>query len=79
MGVGKKPRLVTVEWRDILGTSGWEKPSEVDPPTFWTVGYLIKKNKEVIKIASTKDEKGEWTTITAFPAGCVKKITNIAS
>tara|TARA_R100000687_G_scaffold29712_1_gene24694 strand:+ start:58 stop:297 length:240 start_codon:yes stop_codon:yes gene_type:complete len=79
MGVGKKPRLVTVEWRDILGTSGWEKPSEVDPPTLWTVGYLIKKNKEVIKIASTKDEKGEWTTITAFPAGCVKKITNIAS
>ena len=79
MGVVKKPRLVTIEWRDILGTSGWEKPSEVDPPTFWTAGYLIHKDKDTIKIASTKDEKGEWTTITAFPAGCVKEIKNISS
>jgi hypothetical protein len=70
----RPPKLVTVEWRDILGTSGWEKPSEVDPPTFWTVGYLIMKNKETVKIAATKDEKGEWSTITAFPSGCVKEI-----
>jgi len=70
----KNPKLVVVEWRDILGTSGWEKPSEVDPPTFWTAGYLITKNKNTIKIAATKDEKGEWSTITAFPSGCVTKI-----
>jgi len=75
----KKPKLVTVEWRDILGTSGWEKPSEVTPPTFWTTGFLIQKDREIVKIASTKDEKGEWSTITAFPSGCVKKITSIPS
>jgi hypothetical protein len=38
------------------------------------VGYLIMKNKETVKIAATKDEKGEWSTITAFPSGCVKEI-----
>jgi len=75
----KKPQLVTVEWRDILGTAGWEKPDEVNPPVITTVGYLIHKDKDVIKIAHTKDEKGAWSGITAFPRGCVKSITNISS
>jgi len=75
----KNPRLVTVEWRDILGTSGWEKPEEVNPPVITTIGYLIKKDKYVVKVAHTKDEKGAWSGITAFPRGCVKSITNISS
>ena len=75
----KNPRLVTVEWRDILGTAGWEKPDEVNPPVITTVGYLIQKYKDVVKIAHTKDEKGAWSGITAFPRGCVKSITNISS
>ena len=75
----KNPRLVTVEWRDILGTSGWEKPDEVNPPVIKTVGYLIQKDKDVVKVAHTKDEKGAWSGITAFPRGCVKSITNISS
>ena len=75
----KNPRLVTVEWRDILGTAGWEKPDEVNPPVITTVGYLIHKDKDVVKIAHTKDEKGAWSGITAFPRGCVKSITSISS
>ena len=75
----KNPRLVTVEWRDILGTSGWEKPDEVNPPLITTIGYLIHKDKDVVKVAHTKDEKGAWSGITAFPRGCVKSITNISS
>jgi hypothetical protein len=75
----KKPRLVTVEWRDILGTAGWEKPDEVNPPVITTIGYLIQKDKDVVKIAHTKDEKGAWSGVTAFPRGCVKSITNISS
>ena len=50
----KNPRLVTVEWRDILGTAGWEKPDEVNPPVITTIGYLIQKNKDVVKIATPK-------------------------
>ena len=75
----KNPRLVTVEWRDNLGTSGWEKPEEVNPPVITTIGYLIHKDKDVVKVAHTKDEKGAWSGITAFPRGCVKSITNISS
>ena len=33
----------------------------------------------MVKIAHTKDEKGAWSGITAFPRGCVKSITNISS
>ena len=72
----RHPKLVTVECRDILGTSGWEKPSEVNPPSFWTTGYLIHKCDQIIKVAHTKDEAGEWSGITAFPTGCVKRIKN---
>ena len=75
----KNPRLVTVEWRDILGTSGWEKPEEVNTPVITTIGYLIQTDKDVVKVAHTKDEKGAWSGITAFPRGCVKSITNISS
>jgi hypothetical protein len=67
-------RLVVVEWVDILATCGWEKADEVEPQRLWTVGYLVKKNKKVVKIATTKDEKGEWYAFHAFPTGCVVSI-----
>ena len=75
----KTPKLVIVEWRDIIGTAGWDKPDEVNPPVITTTGYLIHKDKDVVKVANTKDEKGDWSGITAFPRGCVKSITNISS
>tara|TARA_R110002020_G_scaffold70751_1_gene183479 strand:- start:55 stop:288 length:234 start_codon:yes stop_codon:yes gene_type:complete len=72
----KRIPLVTVEWRDILGTAGWEKPEEVNPPVIWTTGYLIEKGESVVKVAHTKDGKGNWSGITAFPTGCIVKIRN---
>ena len=66
--------LVIVEWLDILATCGWEKEDEVEPQRLWTIGYLVKKNKKVVKIATTKDEKGEWYGFHAFPTGCVVSI-----
>ena len=70
-------KLVLVEWMDILATSGWEKEDEVEPQRLWTVGYLVHKDKKVIKIANTKDEKGECFAYHAFPAGCVVSIKEI--
>jgi hypothetical protein len=69
--------LVVVEWRDIIGTSGWEKPSEVNPPTFWTVGYIVKEDDNTVKVAHTVDEKGNWSGVTAFPFGCIKAIKKL--
>ena len=70
----KKPKLVEVEWVDVLATSGWEKLDEVNPPTFYTYGYLVYKDKYTIKVACTKDEANEWYGTHAFPRGCVKKV-----
>lgn len=70
-------RLVVVEWLDILATAGWEKEDEVEPQRFWTVGYLVQKDRKVVKVATTKDEKGEWFGFHAFPSGCVVSIRDI--
>ncbi len=51
----RKPTLCVVTWRDILSCSGWEKESEVECPTIKQVGWLVSKNKDTIKIASTLD------------------------
>ena len=32
-----RPKFVEIEWVDILATSGWEKPEEVDPTRCWMV------------------------------------------
>ena len=70
-------KLVKIRWRDVIATADWTPPNEVDPPVLESWGFLIKKDKDVIKIATTRDEKGEWTAITAFPPGVVLEITTL--
>lgn len=70
-------KLVVVEWLDIFATCGWEKADEAEPQRLWTVGYLVKKDRKVVKIATTKDEKGEWYAFHAFPSGCVVSIKDV--
>ena len=72
-------RLVCVEWLDIYASAGWEKEDEIEPQTFWSIGYLIVKDSKVLKIANTKDEEGNYFGVTAFPIGCVVSITDIPS
>ena len=73
------PKLVEIVWRDILGTSGWEKIEEVNPPTFKTYGFLVHQDKCSIKVAHTLDVKDNvWSGITAFPAGCIEKISPLS-
>jgi len=66
---------VEVEWIDIISTSGWEKSEDTKMPTLWSYGYLINHDDEEVRIATTKDEDGEWYSFTIMPIGCVKKIT----
>jgi len=75
----KNPKLVEVVWRDILGTSGWEKIEEVNPPLFKTYGFLVHKDKRCVKVAHTFDIKDKvWSGITAFPAGCIEKVSPLS-
>ncbi len=75
----KRYKLVELVWRDILGTSGWEKIEEVNPPLFKTYGFLVHKDKGCVKVAHTFDVKDKvWSGITAFPAGCIEKISPLS-
>ncbi len=69
--------LVKVLWRDIIGTAGWEKAEDVEPPIFESIGWLVQKNRHTIKVATTKDEKGHYFAIHAFPRGCVLGIEEL--
>ena len=75
----KNYKLVELVWRDILGTSGWEKVEEVNPPTFKTYGFLVHQDERSVKVEHTFDVKDQvWSGITAFPAGCVEKISPLS-
>ena len=84
----EEKRLCIVEWKDIISCSGWEKASDVDCPTFKTVGWFISGDEETIKIASTLDYEDAFNDskdeakpvpygITAFPKGCVVSVTYV--
>ena len=70
-------KLAKVEWLDILASAGWEKEDEIEPQPFVSVGYLIVKDSKVVKLATTKDEKGDYFGVTAFPIGCVVSVTYV--
>lgn len=74
-------KLVVVEWRDIIQTSGWEPQEEVVCPTIKSVGWLVEHNDpSTIKICNTlapenfEDKGNKEYGITAFPKGCVVKL-----
>jgi len=82
----KEQKLCIITWRDVLSCSGWEKADDVDCPELNTVGWFVSEENDTIKIASTLDPtdsvgeaKGEVLPvpygITAFPKGCVVKVT----
>ena len=69
----KNPKLVEVEWVDIFATCGWEKLDEVVPPSFYTYGYMVYKDKYTIKVACTKDENGDGSQHMHFLGDVLKK------
>ena len=47
-------RLAEVHWLDIVASAGWESIKDVNPAVMETTGYIVYRDKEVIKIANTK-------------------------
>ncbi len=79
----KQKELVIVEWRDIVATAGWEQ--EPTCPTLFTVGWLIREDKDSISIASTKDptdsmesqDQTPYYGFHVFPSGAVVRLLKI--
>ena len=79
----EQKELVIVEWRDIVATAGWEQ--EPTCPTLFTVGWLIREDKDSISIASTKDptdsmesqDQTPYYGFHVFPSGAVVRLLRI--
>ena len=70
-------RVVEVKWKDVIHTSDWTPHTEVECPTFTTIGYLCHQDGNTVKIASTIDEEGEMSGILCMPWACVEDITYV--
>ncbi len=71
----KVPNVVLVEWVDAVAeTEPWpsnEDVKELTPETVWAVGWLIKKDKEQIKLAKMWNENG-WGGVWTIPNGWIR-------
>jgi len=77
-------KLVKVIWQDALGiTSEWECEDALDTNlvNIETVGFIVRKDKEVISIASSfgihPDGEKQITGLFNIPYGCVVKIKEL--
>lgn len=81
-----KPRKVYVLWLDAVHPADvWEYTSDIKPDQgaiAETVGWLVARNKETIKVAVTVCDRGDDSEQVAgmmtIPLGCVKEIRELS-
>jgi len=68
---------VAVKWVDAKIYPGMHKPDEAlsrQADTFESLGYLIEKNDQIIKIAHEVTGEGEYRDVLLIPSGSVISI-----
>ena len=71
---------VEIEWIDAYEMeSGWhdlEDAEKITPPTFFSLGYVVKDTKEFIILSADKGRKGgsDCGRVQVIPKPWVKKI-----
>ena len=77
----KKLKRVEVDWIDAHSWSGWhgeDEAKEILPACTHTVGYLLKQNRQYVRITSGySDAEGMYDGIHVIPKGWVTKITEL--
>ena len=73
----KKLRPVEIEWEDAVHYSGYYNKN--DPSTYQTdccrtVGYLIKKNRQIVSLTSDAFDYDLERNVTTIPRRVVKRI-----
>ncbi len=75
----KKMVLVEVEWVDVYTVSPWkcmDMCEDEQPPLCKSVGWLMARNKEYIRIAGMVSEE-DCASRQVIPRGCIKSIKRI--
>lgn len=68
-------QMVEITWQDVETYAGWNPEcGDVEPPTFTTVGYLVKEEEHKIIITDTKERLGN---VTVFPRGVILQLAEV--
>lgn len=73
----KTLRKVEVVWIDPMTDGGWMSPEvaeEAQPATCVNVGYLLSRDRKVIRIISGYASNDCVSDVFAIPIACVKKV-----
>jgi hypothetical protein len=63
-------RLAIVSWNDAAISDD----ATMEPPLAKTVGWILEKNKDVVRVSSESFEDGTFRDITVIPKSLVKSI-----
>lgn len=74
-------KLVTVDWYDIVASSGWVDKDRIEDEVnkvedIMTIGWLSAVHKDSIIISSTLGKNGpdQYNQHIAIPIGCIRSI-----
>lgn len=73
----KKLRKVEVVWIDPMTEGGWllpESAEEAQPAVCVNVGYLLNRDRKVIRLVSGYASNDSVSDVFAIPTACVKKV-----
>lgn len=76
----KRNKIVEVTWEDTAGYSTWKTPESLEHENgimVKSIGYLVERNKNHIKICGDWSDQDDIHHATVIPTGCVKKIRRI--
>jgi hypothetical protein len=78
--MGKKSKMVLVEWRDARFFSGTYKEEAIKDhkmAIFSSLGYLIVKDKVTTVLAAECNNEKEYRDITLIPTGSIISIKKL--
>jgi hypothetical protein len=73
----KKLRKVEVVWIDPMTEGGWMPPElaeGAEPAICANVGYLLNRDRKVIRLVSGYASTDNVSDVFAIPIACVKKV-----
>jgi hypothetical protein len=74
----QKPKTIYLEWMDACSASGWQNFSvDSSPVPLFTVGFLIKEEKDYITLSTTTDKMGQFNGYMTVPKAWIKKRRNV--
>lgn len=78
----KKYPIYRIEWDDIQSSGGWydkESLKDADVAKCESVGYLVYRDRMVVKIASIVEyeKTNDAGYVHAIPRGCITKMERI--